>query len=123
MGQAELELQLKVWKDLAVSKQMMIRAATDALQLAPDCSPAELKIALDAAIKRSIEADGSVKEANERARIAAETMEKKVAVSEKTLAAAEAAKADLLATQQNLEQRLVADRAAHVTGPLAKLAA
>ncbi len=113
MGQAELELQLKVWKDLAVSKQMMIRAATDALKLAPDCSPAELKIALDAAIKRAIEADGIVKEANERARIAAETMEKKVIVSEKALAAAEAAKAELLAAQQNLEQRMVADRAAH----------
>ena len=33
MAQAELELQLKAWKKLAVSKQLLIGAATDALGL------------------------------------------------------------------------------------------
>lgn len=113
MGQAELELQLKVWKDLAVSKQMLIRAATDALKLDPDCSPDELKAALENAIKRAIDADASIKETKEQARIAIEVTDKKLADSNKALATAETANAELRTTQETLEQRLTTDRTAH----------
>ncbi len=60
MEQAQLELQLKVWKELAISKQILMRSATDALKLDPNCSQDELKVALDAVIKKIAEADSSV---------------------------------------------------------------
>lgn len=48
MEQADLELQLKVWKELAVSKQMLIQTATKALGLGAECSSKELEDALKA---------------------------------------------------------------------------
>jgi colicin import membrane protein len=51
VDQAQLELQLKVWKELAISKQMLMRTATDALKLDPNCSQDELKDALEKVIK------------------------------------------------------------------------
>lgn len=113
MAEADLELQLKVWKDLAISKQVLMRAATDALKLDPNCSPEELKAALDNAIKRYIEADISVSKAQEQAKVAISTMEKKLADSEKARNIAEAARAETLAKLERFEQQMVAERAQH----------
>ena len=41
------DLQLKVWKELAISKQILMRAATEALKLDPECTQEELKDALE----------------------------------------------------------------------------
>jgi hypothetical protein len=43
---AESVLDLKVWKELAIKKQILIKAATDALGLDPECSEEELRAAL-----------------------------------------------------------------------------
>lgn len=115
MAEADLELQLKVWKDLAISKQVLMRAATDALKLDPNCSQEELKSALDNAIKRYIEADISVNKAQEQAKVAIATMEKKLADSEKARNLAEAARAETLATLEKFEQQMVAERAQHAS--------
>ncbi len=115
MVQAELELQLKVWKDLAISKQMLMKAATDALKLDPECSTEELKEALDAAIKKSIEADVNVYEAQEQAKLAIAVMEKKMAESEKAQSVAEASVAGMQDAQQQSERQMEAERAAHIT--------
>ena len=42
----DVEVQLQVWKDLAISKQILMGAATDALGLDAECSTEELKSAL-----------------------------------------------------------------------------
>ena len=63
----DVDIQLQVWKDLAISKQILMGAATDALGLDSECSTAELKSALDAAIKRAREADASIIETRETA--------------------------------------------------------
>ncbi len=107
MAEVDLELQLRVWKDLAISKQMLIRAATDALKLDPDCTQEELKLALEAAIKRSIEADVNVSKAQEQAKIAISAVEKKLADSQKSIHVAEAAYAEALANQQKLQQQII----------------
>ena len=112
MDQADLELQLKVWKDLAISKQILMRTASDALGIDPDCSAEELKIVLDAAIKKSINADASISEAREQANAAIAVMEKKIAASEKAQALAEDAKAQALAAQEKAEQLTVESREA-----------
>ena len=60
MSQTDVDLQLKVWKDLAISKQILMGAATDALGLDAECSTDELRSALDKAIKRAKEADANI---------------------------------------------------------------
>ena len=58
----DVDIQLQVWKDLAISKQILMGAATDALGLDSECSTEELKSALDKAIKRARDADIEIQE-------------------------------------------------------------
>lgn len=113
MDQAEFELQLKVWKDLAISKQMLIDAATDALKLSADCTTDELREALDNAIKRSIEADNRVAAAEEQAKVAVSALEKKMAESEKAQAYAEEEKSKALEELEATKQAMTAARTAN----------
>ncbi len=113
MDQADFELQLKVWKDLAISKQILMRTASDALGLDPDCSAEALKEKMDAAIKKAIEAEADISEAQEHAKVAIAVMEKKMAASEKAVSISEAAKKAAEETLQNYEQQMAAERAAH----------
>ena len=74
-------MQLKVWKELAISKQVLMRTAADALKLDPDCAPEELKQALESALKKIAEADASVVSAQAQAKTAIASTEKKLAAS------------------------------------------
>jgi len=112
VGQAELEIQLKVWKKLAVSKQMLIGAATDALGLDAECSREELKEALDSATQRAIEADVNVKRAKEEADAAISDMQKKLTRSEKALVQVQATLRGTLAEKLSVEERMATARAA-----------
>ncbi|MBX2823320.1 MAG: hypothetical protein KTR33_01235 [Gammaproteobacteria bacterium] len=53
--------QLQIWKDLAISKQMIMNEAATALKLKSEWSQEELKEALDTAIKKGNEAEVLVK--------------------------------------------------------------
>jgi septal ring factor EnvC (AmiA/AmiB activator) len=64
---ADSEIQLQVWKDLAISKQILMGAATDALGLDAGCSTGELKEALEKAIQRAREADIDIVKMREQA--------------------------------------------------------
>jgi chromosome segregation ATPase len=110
--QAQLELQLKVWKELAISKQMLMRTAAEALKLDPNCSQEELKVALDAALKKVAEADQSVVTAREQAKSSILGMEQKLATAQKAQAAAEASVVDLTAKLENSSQQAAAARVA-----------
>ncbi len=63
----DVDVQLKVWKDLAISKQILMGAATDALGLHAECTTAELKTALNEAIKRARDADITIQETRSHA--------------------------------------------------------
>jgi chromosome segregation ATPase len=96
----DVEVQLKVWKDLAISKQILMGAATDALGLNAECSTEELKSALNEAIKRARDADINIQETRtaadqqiEEFRQRAESAEKARSEAEERVAAAEAARA------------------------------
>lgn len=104
--ETDLELQLKVWKELAISKQILMRTATDALKLDPNCTPQELEAALKTAIDRAAKADAAVSKAQEQAKEAVAAAEKKLAETQKALAAAQAAHAEAVAQQQKLEQQI-----------------
>ncbi len=99
----DVDIQLQVWKDLAISKQILMGAATDALGLDAECSTDELKEALNKAIQRAKDADINIQqtrsqadaqvaeykqqaEAAEKARLEAE---EKVETAEKARAQAE----------------------------------
>ena len=82
MDRAELELQLEVWKDLAISKQMLIGAAAEALKIKSDCSMDEIKVAFEKATKRATEADANITKAQEDAASAIAAMEIKVKESD-----------------------------------------
>jgi hypothetical protein len=112
VNQPELELQLKVWKELAISKQMLMRAATDALKLDPNCSQEELKAALESVLKKIAKAETETAEARAQAKITITAMENKVAASERALATAQASVTQLQAAQENSTKQMATDRAA-----------
>ncbi len=112
VNQPELELQLKVWKELAISKQMLMRAATDALKLDPNCSQEELKAALEAVLKKIAKAETEAADARAQAKITITAMENKVAASERSLATAQASVAQLQAGQENSARQMATERAA-----------
>ena len=88
MSQADVDIQLKVWKDLAISKQILMGAATDALGLDAECSTDDLRAALDKAIKRAKEADINI--VNMREQTDKELAEMKALVESSQKAQAEA---------------------------------
>ncbi len=114
MDQAELELQLEVWKDLAISNQVLMRTATDALKLDPECSTDELKEALDNAIRRSLDADATIDDAQKKAQQAIAIMEAKIAASEKAQAISETIVSETLEAQKLSEQQMAAERESHI---------
>jgi chromosome segregation ATPase len=115
VSQAEHDLQLKIWKELAISKQMLMRAATEALELDPECSQEELKLALDGLLKRIAKADADLAGAKEAAKSEIAALEKKLAAKEKELAAALAEARDAKAAHEAATQQLGNQRAAAAT--------
>jgi len=112
VNQPELELQLKVWKELAISKQMLMRAATDALKLDPNCSQEELKAALEGVLRKIAKAETETAEARAQAKATITAMENKVAASERALATAQATVTQLQAAQENSTKQMATERAA-----------
>ncbi len=101
---------LKIWKELAIDKQMMLRTVTDALSLDPDCGEAELKTGLEKGITQIAEADALVRKANQENAAAIAAMEKKLAASEKARTESEAAFKALQAEKQVVDAQLVATK-------------
>lgn len=90
MSQNDIDIQLQVWKDLAISKQILMGAATSALGLNSECSTSELKEALNQAIQRAKDADISILATREKAEQDVAAMAKQMADSNKARELAEA---------------------------------
>ena len=89
MSQNDTDIQLQVWKDLAISKQILMGAATSALGLNSECSTSELKEALNKAIQRAKDADISILATREKTDQQVAEMVQQVAESNKAREAAE----------------------------------
>ena len=100
MTQPDVEIQLKVWKDLAISKQVLMGAATDALGLDAECGTDELRDALNTAITRAKEADSDIAE-----------MRQKMEASDKARSEAEIQVAEAVQARENAERQLAAGKA------------
>ena len=86
---ADIDIQLKVWKDLALSKQLLMSAAIESLGLEAECSTIELKDALDKAIERAKGADANIAQTVEKTEKDVAEMKQLVASSDKARIAAE----------------------------------
>lgn len=111
MDQAQLELQLKVWKELAISKQVLMRGAAEALKLDPNCSHDELKEALEGVLKKIAAAETTVAETREQAKQQVATLEQKLMAAAKAQKTAETRAAELQKTLENTTQAIAVERA------------
>lgn len=111
LNPADADLQLKVWKELAVSKQVLMLTAAKALNLDPDCTEDELRHALDGALRKVAEAESSVVQAREQARQSIAEMERKLAAGLKAQSVAEATAAEIIAKQARVAPQMAAERA------------
>lgn len=111
MDQAQLELQLKVWKDLAISKQVLMRTAAIALKLDPDCSQEALKEALESNVKKIAETEVKVRLVQEDTKQAIAALERKLTAATQSEAAAQATASQLQAAQERAAQELAIERA------------
>jgi chromosome segregation ATPase len=108
--QAQQDLQLKVWKELAISKQILMRAATDALKLDPECTQEELKQSLEGALKKVAKADTDLFNAKEEATVAITALEKKLVANEQSLAIAHKAATEAKAALEGAVQQIANQR-------------
>jgi chromosome segregation ATPase len=115
VSQTEHELQLKVWKELAISKQMLLRAATDALKLDPECTQDELKNALEIALAQVARTETAVATAKAEAAVAIAALEKKLAATEQELAAVQKAAREAKDAHEAAVQQIANQRAAAAT--------
>lgn len=103
---AELEVQLNVWKELAISKQVLMLSATKALGLEEDCSAEELEKALNETIAKGKNAAADIKAAEEKTAAQISTMEDKVksikCAIDEAVEVKEKAEAQTLASEQKL---------------------
>jgi len=102
----EVDVQLQVWKDLAISKQILMGAAADALGLDSECTTAELKTALDQAIKRARDSDISIQETRSQADQQIAEFKSRAETAEKARAEAEEEAATAVKAREQAEHQV-----------------
>jgi colicin import membrane protein len=112
VDQSQLELQLKVWKDLAISKQLLMRTAAVALKLDPECTQEELKQALESTVKKIAESEASVATTREQTRQSLLAMEQKLAASIQAQNVAQTTATELRTALDKNIQDMAVERAA-----------
>ena len=107
----DVDIQLKVWKDLAISKQILMGAATDALGLDAECSSDELKAALDQAIQRARDADLSIQETRSDTEQQIASFRRQIKDAEEARAEAEAQVEAAVKAKEQAERQLSSGKA------------
>ena len=111
MSQTDTEQQLRIWKDLAIGKQVLMNEAANALNLGDDFTAEDLREALDAAVKRARDADADILAARNRAAEEIGAMQAEVKKTEKARAEAERLRDESLRAQAAAEDSLATGRA------------
>ena len=110
MSQADSEQQLRIWKDLAISKQVLMNEAAQALKLKDDFTADDLRGSLDLAIKRAQDADASIAESRNRASEEIGKMQVEVKSIIKSRTDAESQRDAAIAEKEASEQALAIGR-------------
>ena len=111
MSQNDTEQQLRIWKDLAISKQMLMNEAANALKLKDDFTAEDLKAALENAVKRAKEADADMAKTREAAQKDINESLDNVKKADKLRTEAENQRDEALKAQQQADQQLANGRA------------
>ena len=107
----DVNIQLQVWKDLAISKQILMGAATDALGLDSECSTDELKTALNKAIHRARDADLQIQETLAQTNQQITEFKRRVEIAEQARSEAETTVEESLKVRELAERQLVNGKA------------
>lgn len=113
MSQATDDIQLQVWKDLALSKQLLANEVIKALDLDSNSSAADIKDALNKLVDRANHADTNIAKARAKADESINEMRAKLKMSEHARAKAEGAINDTVAARESAEHALEAGRQAN----------
>jgi len=106
VSQNDTDQQLRIWKDLAISKQMLMAEAASVLKLKDDFTGEDLKAALNTAVKRAREADDDMANTKKEAEAQIADMEATVKKTEKARKEADQLREDALSKQEQAEQQL-----------------
>ncbi len=107
----DVEVQLQVWKDLAISKQILMGAATDALGLNAECTTEELKAALNEAIQRAKDADINIQQTRSHAEQQVAEFRSQAEAAEKVRVEAEETVTAALEAREQAERQLATGKA------------
>ena len=107
----DVDIQLQVWKDLAISKQILMGAATDALGLDSECSTDELKAALNLAIQCARDADIQIQETLSQTEQQISEFKHRAETAEKARSEAEAMVEESVNAREQAERQLVNGKA------------
>ena len=110
MSQTTEDIQLQVWKDLALSKQLLANEVIKALDLDTTVSAAQLKDKLNKLIDRANHADANIKSAREKAEASINDVRTEFKTSEKARLKAEGAIDATIAAKEAAENALAAGR-------------
>ncbi len=111
MNQNDIDIQLQVWKDLAISKQILMGAAADALGLDAAYTTDELKTAMNEAIQRAKDADITIVTIREQAEKEITEIKQQATASNQARLEAEEKVAAALKVRESAEKQLGAGRA------------
>lgn len=110
VSQADSEQQLRIWKDLAISKQMLMNEAASALKLKDDFTAEDLREALNVALKRAKDADADIAESRNRASKEVGNMQAEVKKTIKSRVEAENQRDQAIAQKEAAEKALTIGR-------------
>lgn len=106
----DVDIQLQVWKDLAISKQILMGVATDALGLDAECTTEELKQALDRAIQRARDADSNIHQNQALAQRQIANFQRQIEAAEQARSEAEAQVEAALKARDQAERQLASGK-------------
>jgi len=104
------EIQLQVWKDLALSKQLLANEVIKALDLDSTATATDIKASLNKLIDRARHADDSIRDARRRADESINDLRNELKTSEKARKTAEEAINDTVAKREAAENALAVGR-------------
>jgi len=110
VSQSDTEQQLRIWKDLAIGKQVLMNEAANALELGDDFTADDLREALDAAVKRARDADADIIAARNRAAEEISAMQMEVKKTDKARLEAERQRDEAREGREAAEQSLETGR-------------
>lgn len=110
MSETQDEIQLQVWKDLALSKQLLANEVIKALDLDSTATATDIKASLNKLIDRARHADDSIREARRRADEAINELRNDLKASEKARKTAEDAINETIAKREAAENALAVGR-------------